>query len=136
MGLSLLAGVTLHGGGGPLSYARTGLRERDLQIASNGIEFREIDPPVDEPVAVRTDAAQIAGQGAGRGAFRHLPGRGFRRTARDAINPARPTRLLGPLPALLQEPHQLATEDQCRPSIVDGRQALLQPAADGVLWMP
>jgi len=41
--------------------------------------------------------------------------------------------LLDSLPALLQEPPQLATEDQNGSSIVDGRQVLLQPAADGVL---
>ena len=84
-------------------------------------------------MAVGTDAAQIAGQRAGGDAVRHLPSGDLRRTAGDAINPTRPTGLLGSLPALLQEPQQLATEDQCRPSIVDGRQALLQPAAHRVL---
>src|SRR5262245_7871711 len=103
MGLSLLAGVTVHGGGGPLSYACAGLRERDLPIASSRINFREVDSPVDEPAAVGADAAQAPGQGAGGGAVRHLPGRYLGRAACDAKNPTRPAGLLGPLPALVQE---------------------------------
>jgi len=84
-------------------------------------------------VAVGADAAQVAGQRAGGDAVRHLPSGDLRRTAGDAINPTRPARLSGSLPAFLQEPQQFAARDQCRPSIVDGRQALLQPAADRVL---
>src|SRR6266404_4066357 len=133
MSLSLLAGVTIHGGGRALSYACAGLCERDLQLASNGIDFREIDPPVDEPAAVGADAAQAAGQWAGGGAVRHLLGRYLGRAACDAKNPTRPAGLLGPLPALVQEPRQLPAEDQHRPSIVDGRQPMFEPVANGVL---
>src|SRR6266404_3513941 len=136
MSLSLLAGVTIHGGGRALSYACAGLCERDLQLASNGIDFREIDPPVDEPAAVGADAAQAAGQWAGGGAVRHLPGRYLGRAACDAKNPTRPAGLLGLLPALVQEPRQLPAEDQNRPTVVDGWQPLLEPVADGVLVHP
>src|SRR6266550_8537093 len=133
MSLSLLAGVTVHGGDGALPYACAGLCERDLQFAPTRIDFREIDPPVDEPVAVGADAAQVASQWAGGGAVRHLPRRDLRRAACDAINPARPARLLCLLPTLVQETRQLLAEDQHRPSIVDGRQPLFEPVANGVL---
>src|SRR6516164_624687 len=85
--------------------------------ASNRINFREIAPPVDEPVAVGADAAQVARQGSGGGAFRHLPGWDLRRPACDAIDPPRSARLLRLLPALAQEARQLPTEDQDRPPI-------------------
>src|SRR5262249_34537520 len=120
MSLSLPAGVTVHGEDGALSYAWPGLSERDFQFTSNRIDFREIDPPIDEPVAVGADAAQVARQGAGRGAFRHVPGRDFRRAARDAINPAWPARLLCLLPALMQEPRQLSAKNQGRSPVIDG----------------
>src|SRR2546430_10902215 len=117
MGVSLLAGVTVHGGDGALSYACARLCERDLQVAANRIDLCEIDSPVDKPVAVGADAAQAARQGAGGGAFRHLPGRDLRRAACDAIEPAWPTRLLCLLPTLVQETRQLLAEDQYRPAI-------------------
>jgi len=134
MSLSFLAGVTVHGEDSALSYAWAGPCERDLQFASNCTNFREIDPPVDEPVTVRADAAQVSRLGPSGDAFRHLPGRDLRRTARDAINPTRPARLLGSLPALMQEPQQLATEDQRRPSIIDGRQACFSQLRTVFLW--
>src|SRR5262249_54291467 len=115
MGLSLLAGVTVHGGDGALSYACVGLCERDLQFTSNCIDFPEIDAAIDEPVAVRTDATQVACQPAGGHAFRHLPGWDLRRPACNAI--ARSARLLRLLPALAQEARQLLAEDQDRPPI-------------------
>src|SRR5262245_11498707 len=127
MSLSLLAGVTVHGEDSALSYACLGLCERDLQFTSNCIDFPEIDAAIDEPVAVRTDATQVACQPAGGHAFRHLPGWDLRRPACDAIDPPRSARLLRLLPPLAQEARQLPTEDQDRPPIIDGRQPLFQP---------
>ena len=64
---------------------------------------------------------------------RHLSGGDLGRAAGDAVNSAWPTRLLGLLPPLFQEARQLSAEDQRRPPLVDGRQPLLEPVADGVL---
>src|SRR6516165_9282342 len=132
MRLSLLAGVTVHGGGRALSYAWARLCERDLQFASNRIDFREIDAPVDEPVAVGTDAAQVASQGGGGGAFRHLPSWDLRRATCDAIDSARSAPLFCLLPPLVQEPQQLAAENQYRPPVVDCGQSQFEPVADRV----
>src|SRR5262249_59176594 len=113
--------------------AGAGLWEGVLQRPSTRMVLREIAPPVDEPVAVGADAAQVARVVAGGDAFRHLAGRALGRTAGDAINSARPARLLRIPPALVQEPRQLPAEDQHRPPVVDGGQPSLEPVADGVL---
>ena len=64
MSLSLLAGDhNSRRGGSALPYACAGLCERDLQFAPNVIDLRDIDPSVDEPVAVWTDAAQVPARG-------------------------------------------------------------------------
>src|SRR5262249_61122646 len=100
MGLSLLAGVTVHGEDSALSYARTRLCERDFQIASNRIDFREIDAPVDEPVAVRTDATQVARQRAGGDAFCRLRGGARRGPVFGAKSPPRAARVFFLFPPL------------------------------------
>src|SRR5262249_13225705 len=133
MSLSLLAGVTVHGEDSALSYAWVGLCERDLQFALNCTNFREIDPPVDEPVTVRADAAQVSRPGPSVDAFRHLPGRDVRRPACDAVNASWSARLLRFLPALAQEARHFQTEDQCWSPIIDGCQPLFQPTPNGVL---
>src|SRR5215813_13118852 len=120
MSISLMAGVTGHGGDGALSYACAGLCDRDLQFAPNRIDFREIDPPVDEPVAVGADAAQVARVVAGGDAFRHLAGRALGRTAGDAINSARPD---DRRPMLIPRRRSWRNRDSSRPRNRIGRRS-------------
>src|SRR5690349_14138357 len=101
MSASLLAGVTVHGEGSVLPYTCAGLRERDFQFAPYRIDLREIDPPVDQAVAIGADAAQAAREWAGGSAFRHFPGRDLRLAAGDAENPPWPASLLRLLPAFM-----------------------------------
>src|SRR5262245_57260366 len=112
--LCLPPGVTIQGRSGCLSYACLGLHDRDLQIASNGVDLAEVDAAVDEPLAVGTDAAQVSG-GCGHGnAVGHLSGWDFRRAAGDAIDAPWTARLLGALAALAQEPDELRPQHQGR----------------------
>jgi hypothetical protein len=90
----------------PVAYAWAGLCERDVQVTSNCIDLREIDPPVDEPLAIGTDATQVPHRRAHWGTIRHTSGGGLRRAACDAIKPARPARLLKLLSTLVKKPRQ------------------------------
>jgi hypothetical protein len=56
------AGVTIHGGGDPLSYAWRCIRECDFKIPLNRLDFRLVHPPVNKPVAIGTNAAKVAGR--------------------------------------------------------------------------
>src|SRR5262249_56809779 len=100
MSLSLLAGVTVHGGDGALSYTCSRLCERDVQVAAHRVEVLGIHPAIDHPVAVWTDALERTGGVAGRHAFSHLPGGYLLRAARQAVDTARAASLLPACPPI------------------------------------
>src|SRR5829696_408245 len=73
-GLSLLLQVTVGAGGGRLSYAFETLRELDLKLSSNELDFPQRDDPMDEAIAVRTQAGEVAGLHRQGRVIGHQPG--------------------------------------------------------------
>ena len=132
MGLAQVCEVTVYGGLIDLGYLWCCFRDRDVQFPSDFIEFGQVDPPIDQFPAMGANANQIAESARHALAVGHIFGRSDRNPASDAKDFSR---LTGPfvfLASSLEKVHQIATEDQCRPPLVDRRQVLLEPAANGV----
>jgi hypothetical protein len=103
------------------------LRQSDLQIAPNEIQFQQVDPSMDQRFAVRAEASEVTGGRRYRDVVHHLQSRHLWRAAFDAIDKPRPTSLLGfPSPGL-QEIREIKARDQERTPIVDDREALFDP---------
>src|SRR5262249_33807544 len=129
MSLSLLAGVTVHGGDGALSYTCSRLCERDVQVAAHRVEVLGIHPAIDHPVAVWTDALERTGGVAGRHAFSHLPGGYLWRAARQAVDTAGTASLLRACPTIGQEAAKFLATDPSRALVVGRLHTVLLPAA-------
>src|ERR1700730_4413075 len=103
---NLPSGVTIHGRGDPLSYAWRCIRECDFKIPLNRLDFRLVNPPVNKPVAIGTNAAKVAGRVRHRHKFSHVSGRCFWRSAWQTIDMAWQTGLLFGLATTLEKSHE------------------------------
>jgi hypothetical protein len=132
IGSIFLSGVTIHGGGDPLSYSRQCIRECDFKVPLNRLDFRLVHPPVNKPVAIGTNAAKVAGGVRHRHKFRHVSGRCFWRSARQTVDMAWRTRLLCGLAATLKKSHEHRPMKERWSWSVDRLKTLLHPCTDGV----
>jgi hypothetical protein len=132
IGLTFLAGVTIHGGANPLSYAWRCIRECDFKIPLNRLDFRLVHPPVNKPVAIGTNAAKVAGGVRHRHKFRHVSGWCFWRSAWQTIDMAGWTGLLCGLAATLKKSHEHRPMKERRSLSINRPKTLLHPCTDRV----
>ncbi len=109
------------------------MRDCDLQIAANTVQLGPRNASVDQYLAIGTDSPEVSRSGRDGDVIRHPPRRRLRETALDAVDLAWAAGLLGPLAAGLEKSCQIEPVNEGRASAIDGREALLDPGADGVL---
>jgi len=96
-----------------------GLCDRDLQITAHIGKFLRIDPAIDHPVAIGTNALQGAHVVAGQDAVGDLSSWHFWCPASEAVDTAGPARLLCSCPPVGKEARKFFASNQGWPLIVD-----------------
>ena len=133
MVLAFLSEVTVYAGLACLTYMPRCLHERDVQISSDLANFCQTHPTIDDAIAHRANAGQVAEGIGDRLIFRHTPGGLSRFPAAHAIQFARAAGLLVLRPFRLQELPERMPQNQGRAPAVTGWQAILDPGAHGIL---
>jgi hypothetical protein len=108
----------------------------NLQTASDSVQILKIDPAVNEPIAVRTNAAQAPCADATWNAVGHVSSGDFWCATGQTINTAWPAFLLGTVPPLRDKAGKFQPEDEDRTTIVDSFHSIVQPVANRILVNP
>jgi hypothetical protein len=115
-----------------ISYVRSRLRDRDIQMAPTRVQRCRTHPTIDEGFARRTDPPQTT---RGRGSWeivRHVSSGAHRRPTSYAIDLSRCAPLLASLATILEEARQNRTQNEGRLLMIDGGESLLNPAPNGI----
>jgi hypothetical protein len=108
----------------------------NLQIAFDCVQILQIHSAVNEPIAVRANAAQAPGAYATWNAVGHVSSGDFWRATGQTINTTWPAFLLGTVPPLRDKAGKFQPKDKDRTKIVDSRHSAVQPIANRVLVNP